>query len=73
MCAQSLSCVLFFGSPWTIIHQAPLSTGFFMQEYCIGLPFPPPHDPPNPGNEPMYPASLALESGFSTTEPPRNC
>ena len=29
-------------TPWTVAHQAPLSTGFPRQEYWSGLPFPPP-------------------------------
>ena len=29
-------------TPWITAHQAPLSMGFFMQEYWSGLPFPPP-------------------------------
>ena len=39
---QSLSCVRLFGSPWTIVHQAPLSIEFSRQEYWSGLPFPTP-------------------------------
>ena len=35
--------------PWTEAHQAPLSMGFFRQEYWSGLPFPSPGDLPNPG------------------------
>ena len=35
--------------PWTVAHQAPLSQGFPRQEYCSGLPCPPPGDLPNPG------------------------
>ena len=27
---------------WTVAHQAPLSIGFFRQEYWSGLPFPSP-------------------------------
>ena len=27
-------------TPWTVAHKAPLSVGFFMQEYWSGLPFP---------------------------------
>ena len=27
-------------TPWTVAHQAPLSTGFSRQEYWSGLPFP---------------------------------
>ena len=40
MCAQSLSHVPLFATPWTIAHQAPLSRGFPRQEYQSGLPFP---------------------------------
>ena len=49
-----------FCDPWTGSHQAPLSMGFIRQEYWSGLPFPPPGDLPNPGIEPVSPASLAL-------------
>ena len=31
------SC-LTLATPWTVAHQAPLSTGFSRQEYCSGLP-----------------------------------
>ena len=34
---------------------APLSMGFFRQEYWSGLPFPSPGDLPNPGIEPRSP------------------
>jgi len=44
--------------------------GFSRQEYCSGLPCPPPGDLPNPGIKPTFPASPALEGGFFTTEPP---
>ena len=37
--------------PWTAALQAPLSMGFFRQEYWCGLPFPPPGDLPNPGTK----------------------
>ena len=30
-------------TPWTIAHQAPLSTGFSRQEHWSGLPFPSPY------------------------------
>ena len=33
------SC-LTLATPWTVACQAPLSVGFFRQEYCSGLPFP---------------------------------
>ena len=38
-----------FATPWTEPHQAPLSMGFFRQEYCSGLQFPPPGDLLNSG------------------------
>ena len=47
--------------------QAPLSVGFFRQEYWSGLPCPPPEDLPNPGIEPTSPACPALANGFFTT------
>ena len=69
-CAQSLSCVHLFVTPWTAAHQDPLSMGFSRQEYWSRLPFLPPADLPNPGIEPESSASPALASGFFTTEPP---
>ena len=39
----------------SIIHQDPLSTGFFRQEYWSGLPFPPPGDLPNSETESKSP------------------
>ena len=42
-------------------HQALLSMGFSRQEYWSGLPFPPLGDLPDPGVEPMSPASRALQ------------
>ena len=53
-----------------VAHQAPLSMGFFRQEYWSWLPFPPPGDLPNPGIEPVSLESPALASRFFTTEPP---
>ena len=63
--AYSLSSVQLPVTLWTAAHQAPLSIGFFGQEYWSGLLFPPPGDIPQPGIEPMslvFPAFLA--SGF---------
>ena len=37
-----LDHVQLFETPWTVAHQAPLSTGFSRQEYWSGLPCPPP-------------------------------
>ena len=36
-------------------NQAPLSVGFFKQEYWSGLPFPPPGQLPDPEIEPTFP------------------
>ena len=52
---------------WTVAHQAPLSMGFFRQEYWSGLPFPSPGDLPDPGMEPTSLMSPALADGFFTT------
>ena len=49
---------------------APLSMGFFRQEYWSGLPFPSPGDLPDLGTESVSPASPALTGGFFTTKPP---
>ena len=55
-----------FVSPWNVAHQASLSMGFLWQEYCNGLPFPPPGDGPDLGIIPVF---LALAGKFFTTEP----
>ena len=39
-----LCCVWLSATPWTVAHQAPLSTGFPTQEYWSGLPFSPPQE-----------------------------
>ena len=52
-----------FATLWTVAHQAPLSMGFFRQEYWSGLSLPSPGDLPDPGVEP---ASPALAGGFLT-------
>ena len=41
-CVKSLSRVRLFVTLWTGVCQAPLSMGFFRQEYWSGLPFPSP-------------------------------
>ena len=67
VCTQSLSCIWLFASPWTVACQAPLSMEFSRKEYWSGLPFPPPGDLPDLGNEPVS----CLAGRFFTTEPPR--
>ena len=53
-----------FETTWTIACQAPLSIGFFRQEYWSGLPYLPPGDLPDPETEPMSLTSPALAGGF---------
>ena len=72
MCDQLFNHVQLFVAPWTVAArtcQAPLSIGFFRQEYWSRLPFPSPGALPNPRIEPISPA---LTGRFFTTEPPEN-
>ena len=50
-CAQLLSCMWLFVSPWVAAHQALLSIEFSRQEYWSEFPFPSPGKLPNPGIE----------------------
>ena len=43
---------------WTAAHETPLSMGFLRKEYWSGSPFSAQGDFPNPGIEPVSPASL---------------
>ena len=61
------SHVQLFATLRTVNRQAPLSMGFFRQEYWSGLPCPPPGDHPDSGIEPMSLVSPALPGGFSIT------
>ena len=67
MCAQLLSHVELFATPWTIACQVPLSMEFSSQGYWSGLSFPSPGDLPDLESEPR---SLALAGRIFTTEPP---
>ena len=49
------SCLILC-NPWSVGCQAPLSMGFFRQEYWSGLPFTSPGDLPDPGIKPRSPA-----------------
>ena len=51
----------------TVAVQATLSLEFSKQEYCSGLPFPPPGDLPDLGIETQ---SSALQSDSLPSEPP---
>ena len=50
MCAQLVSCVWLFATPWTVVCQVPLFMEFSRQEFWSGLPFPPPGDLPTQGS-----------------------
>ena len=54
-----------FATPWTAIHQVPLSMRYSRQGYWSGLPFPSPGDLPNPGIEP---GSSALQANSLPAE-----
>ena len=56
---------LTLGDPFTVARQAPLSMGFFTQEYWSGKPF------PSPGAlRGIEPASPALQADSLLSEPP---
>ena len=65
-----LSCSVMTDSlrpPWIVASQAPLSMGFSRQEeYCSGMPCPPPGTPPESGIEPMSFRSPALTGQLFT-------
>ena len=67
---QSLSCVRFFATLWTVACQAPLCMGFPRQEYWSGLPCPPPGHLSDSGIKPKCPEAPTLAGRFFTTEPP---
>ena len=64
---KSLSRVQLFVTPWTVAHQAPPSMEFSRQEYCSGLPFLSPGDPPNPG---ITLGSPTLQADALPSDPP---
>ena len=70
VCAQSLSSIQLFTTPWTIACRTPLSVEFSRQEYWSGLLFPPPGDLSNPGIKPSSLVSLDFTSGLFTSAPP---
>ena len=71
MCAQLLSCVQLFATPWTIACQASLSMGFPRQEYLgigMGCHFLLRGIVPHLGIKPASPESPALTGRFFTTK-----
>ena len=54
----------------TVVHQGPLSMGFFRQENWQGSLFPAPRDPPNPEIKPAtLGSSSSLEPQWSSLNP----
>ena len=69
----TLSCVQHFVTRWTAARQAPLSMGFFRQEYWSGVPFPPPGDLPSPPKDRTHISHASCIAGeFFPTESPGN-
>ena len=66
-CAQSLSHVWLFATPWTVALQALLSMGFPRQEYWSRFPVPTPGSLPDPEICPASLVSPALAGRFFTT------
>ena len=56
-----------FATLWTVARHSSLSIRFFRQEYCSGLPCPPPGGLPDPEMESASPRSSALAGGTFTT------
>ena len=67
--AQLLSHGQLFATPWTVVHQAPLSMEFSKQEYWSGLPWLPPGDVPDPGIRPTSPVAPAQAASLLLTPP----
>ena len=67
MHAQLLQSCSTLWDLWTVACQAPLSMGFFWQEYWSGLPFPSLVYLPNPGIKRTSLLSPTLAGGFFTT------
>ena len=56
------SRVRLFMTPWTVAHQAALSTEFSRQEYWSGLPCPSPGDLADPRIEHVSPVAPSLQT-----------
>ena len=65
MCVLVIQLYLTLCDPWTVARQAPLSMGFFRQQYWSGLSFLSPGDVPNPG---IKPGSPELQADSLLTE-----
>ena len=58
--------VQLFETPWTVVHQAPLSMGILQAKYWSGLQCHPPGDPSDPGIETMSLMSPVLAGEIFT-------
>ena len=58
-----------FVTPQTVVHQAPLSKGFSIQEYWSGFSCPAPGDLPESGAEPESRCISFIAGRIFTTEP----
>ena len=67
---KSLSHARLFATPWTAVHQAPLSMGFSRQEYWSGLLFPSPGDIQTQGSNPGLPHCRQTQADTLTSESP---
>ena len=67
VCAKSLQLCLTLCDPMDSSLPGPLSMGFSRPESWRGLPRPPPGHLPDPGTEPLSPASPAFPGRFFTT------
>ena len=70
LCAQSLRCVQFFGTPWPVARQAPLSMGILQARILEWVAIFSSADLSNLGIECMSLVSPALADSFLTTAPP---
>ena len=69
MCALVAQSCLTLWIPWTVALQAPLSIGFFRQEYWNESLCPPAGDLPDPVIEPAFPVSTALQADSLPAKP----
>ena len=61
---KSLSRVQLLATPWTADYQAPLSMGFFRQEYWSGVPLPSPRPFRYDLNQIPYDYTLEVRNRF---------
>ena len=68
-CIVRISVVSDIATHWTVALQAPLSMGFFRQEYWSGSPSLSPGDLSAPGIEPTFPVSPHWQADSLPAEP----